>query len=138
MPLGEVVKEIQDRGLDPNPPKEQIAERVKILRGRVDSMSLYEITEYELNLLEQGSPASLHLNFSIFLLSIATSFLITLLSTPIASYRVFTVFVVITAVGFSVGGFLLLLWYKTHRSVKNIIEKIKRRILNVEEDDLDL
>ena len=41
---------------------------VKIRRGRVSSVDLYEIKDSELDQLEAGSPATLQLNFSIFLL----------------------------------------------------------------------
>ena len=47
---------------------------VQIKRGRVDSLSLYEITDNELDILTAGSPSSLYLNFAIFLLSRAFLF----------------------------------------------------------------
>ena len=58
-----------------------------ILRGKVDSLSLYEITDFELDVLEKGSPNSIYLNFSIFLLSVGFSFLAALFSTDIQSER---------------------------------------------------
>lgn len=53
----------------------------RIIRGRVDSLSLYEITETELDTLERGSPYSIHLNFGVFLLTLGLSFLTSLLTT---------------------------------------------------------
>ena len=101
---------------------------VKILRGRVDSLSLYEITDTELDILEKGSPNSLYLNFGIFLFSVGLSFLIALLSTDIQSPNTFTVFVVLCVVGLLLGSFFMFLWHRTRRKVTNVVKKIKERI----------
>ena len=99
----------------------------KIRRGRVDSLSLYEITDYELDVLTTGSPSSIFLNFAIFLISVASSFLVALLSTTIAN-RVFTVFVVVTVLGFIIGIVLIGLWARNRKSMSEIIRRIKARI----------
>ncbi len=65
----------------------------RILRGRVNSFALYEITDDELGILEAEYPSSLYLNFSIFCLSVAVSFLIALLTATVSD-RVFTIFTV--------------------------------------------
>ena len=44
---------------------------VKVRRGKVESVDLYEIKDSELDVLEQGTPATLQLNFAIFLFSTA-------------------------------------------------------------------
>lgn len=103
----------------------------KILRGRVDSLSLYEITEHELDILEKGSPSSLYLNFSIFLLSVGLSFLITLFSADVTG-KVFIVFVILSCIGMIGGVFLLFLWYRMKSEVSDIVSKIKLRIGNQE------
>lgn len=105
---------------------------VRIVRGRVDSLSLYEITDHELDVLEKGTPGSLHLNFGIFLLSVGISFLITLLSTDIQSNRIFTIFVVLCSVGILGGAFLIFLWYRMKGDVADIVSKIKKRIASQE------
>jgi hypothetical protein len=99
-----------------------------IRRGRVDSLTLYEITDYELDVLTTGSPGSIFLNFAIFCFSIAISFLIALLTTTINSSRVFTVFVILVVVGFLAGIILLVLWFVNHKSVSNIVKRIKQRV----------
>src|SRR5215472_16666290 len=58
MPLSEVLHEIANNGIDPNSFKKHIEERVTIIRGRVDSVALYEITDNELSMLETGSSNS--------------------------------------------------------------------------------
>jgi len=100
----------------------------RIKRGRVDSLSLYEITDYELSVLEHGTPASLFLNFAIFFLSAAISFLTALVTTKIESQAVLTIFVVITVVGFSAGAVLMALWIRSWQSTSSLIKQIKNRI----------
>jgi hypothetical protein len=101
---------------------------VSIVRGKVDSLSLYEITDHELDVLEKGSPSSIYLNFSIFLASIGASFLITIFSVEIHDDRVFISFVIFAAIGAIGGLFLLILWYNLKSSVSDVVEKIKGRI----------
>jgi hypothetical protein len=100
---------------------------VEIRRGSYKELTLYDVEESELELLAQGSPDSLYLNFSIFLLSAAVSFLTSLLTT-VVSDRVFTVFVVITALGFIIGVLLLIIWVKKRRSISALVQKIRDRL----------
>ena len=100
----------------------------RIVRGRVDSLSLYEITDHELDILEKGSPNSIYLNFSIFLLSVGASFSATLLTTEIQSDRIFDFFVIICAVGIFGGFFLLLVWYRMKSELTDVVKRIKGRI----------
>lgn len=112
------------------PPNEkQSDEKVHIKRGRVDSLSIYEISESELTTIERGSTNSIYLNFAIFLLSIAISFFISLLTSDFKNKQiVMTVFIVLTVVGFIGGSFLLILWYKMKDEFKITMKKIKERM----------
>jgi hypothetical protein len=127
MPINEVFEEINHLGQG-SKSISSFEQQIKIIRGRVDSMSLYEITENELNILENGPPSSIYLNFAIFLLSIAISFLVSLLTTTITSERTFLVFVVITVASFISGFILLGVWFRNHRLISDIIARIKNRI----------
>lgn len=100
----------------------------RILRGVVDSLLLYEVTDYELDMLEQGSPNSIFLNFAVFFLSTAISFSAALATVKIDSVRTFLVFVVITVIGWVVGLVCLLLWYRNRSHVSLVIAKIKARV----------
>ena len=126
--LQEVFEEIAGLGEDYNALREKVQHQIKINRGRVQSVSVYEVTERELSILEIGPQSSIFLNFAIFLLSVSISFLIALLTTTIGSDRTFAVFVVITAVGLVAGVVLLAVWYRSHRSVSDTIVNIKSRI----------
>jgi hypothetical protein len=101
---------------------------LQIKRGRVDSLSLYEITDNELDILATGSPSSLHLNLAIFFLSSALAFLIALLTTKIESDRTFTIFVVILVVSSVVGCVMMLMWSRAHRSTREVIKRIRDRL----------
>jgi hypothetical protein len=99
-----------------------------IRRGRVDSLTIYEITDYELGVLAAGSPASIYLNFSILLLSVAVAGLLALLtatfSWPIAREAA----ILLTIVGAIGGVFLLLLWRHSHASTGGIVKRIRDRV----------
>lgn len=116
------------------PASEPLAEETgpKIRRGKVDSLDIYEVTEGELEIIERGSPNSTYLNFAIFLLSIAVSFLVTLLTVPElqmeAKSALFVVFVVVTVIGFVVGLVLLALWLRTKNDVDVVLKKIRERV----------
>jgi hypothetical protein len=99
-----------------------------IRRGRIEALTIYEVSESELEALERGTPATLFLNFSVFLLSVGLSFLISLVTTTIISVRMFTAFVVVTAVSLVVGSVLLALWYRGHVSLTEIGRRIRRRV----------
>lgn len=104
-------------------------EKVKVKRGRMDSVSIYEVSEGELTTLENGSKNSIFLNFSIFLLSIAASFFTALVTADYTNKNiVFTIFVVLTVVGILGGAFLLILWFRMSDEFKITIDKIKKRI----------
>lgn len=100
----------------------------KIKKGKVDSLTIYEVTEAELEAIEIGSPNSNLLNFGIALVTTAISFLITLLTVDVTDIKLFIVFTLVTIVGFAGGGILLYMWYKTKNNVELIFKKIRDRI----------
>lgn len=105
--------------------------QLRILRGPLDSLSLYEITDYELEILEEGSPSSTYLNFAIFFFSVGASFFTALVTTTITDVFLFTIFVVLTVVGFSASLVLFILWRRTRSRVKELVKKIKARVPTV-------
>ena len=100
----------------------------EIRKGRVKTLTIHEVSETELNVLAQGSPNSIHLNFAIGLFTLASSFLITLLTTKIESDRIFMTFVAIAVIGFIASIFLFFLWKKDFKSIKKVIEEIRKRL----------
>ena len=102
--------------------------QVTINRGRINSLTIYEITEDELDKLEKGDTDTIDLNFAIFALSVASSFLITLLTTKIESIKTFNIFLVVVIVGFFSALILLVRWWKNRKNTGLIVSKIKKRI----------
>ena len=100
---------------------------VEIRRGTFARLTICEVEESELEILAQGSPDSLYLNFAIFLLSIAIAFFVALLTASIST-RVFIVFVVVTTLGLLLGALLLILWLKKRRSISQLVQKIRSRL----------
>jgi hypothetical protein len=102
--------------------------QLRIIRGPVGSLSLYEITDYELELLEQGSPSSTYFNFAIFFFSIGASFFTTLVTVKIQSVYVFSIFVVLAVLGTFAALVLFQLWRRTKSRTRNLCEKIRARV----------
>ena len=108
---------------------------LRIIRGPLDSLSLYEITDYELDILEEGTPSSTYLNFAIFFLSIGASFFTTLVTVSMSISPIYVVFVVLTVIGLGASVVLFVLWYRTRSKVKDLIKKIKARVPTVPVSD---
>jgi hypothetical protein len=111
-----------------NPNQYKNEKPFRIRRGRVDSVDLYEVKENELEMLENGEPTGIHLNFAIFLLSIAISCIIGLCTATFDSSLVENAFLFISIIGVIGGIFLGILWWRGRKSIKTIISKIKNRI----------
>ena len=109
-------------------------ESVEIRRGRFGSLSLYEVTEHELDILKQGTPLSLLLTVGISLCTIGISFFIALLTAPIkTNSTIFVVFISIIVCSFTSSFVFICWWYSNRQSVSSVIEKIKSRMLAEEE-----
>lgn len=113
---------------DPTTPFDDDQKPVRIRRGRVDSVDLYEIKDSELDLLEKGSPADLQLNFAIFLLSTAVSSICALATATFDSSRIDSFFNLVAIVGVVIGTYLLLSWYRSHTSHREVCRRIRERI----------
>jgi len=112
------------------PPENFIAipRPLKVRRGTIESLTIHEVSDSELTLLERGSPESLFLTFGTLLLSTAVSFTVTLLTTSISSIYTFTIFVVITVIGYLAGAICLALWWRNRKTVVDIIKQIRARL----------
>jgi hypothetical protein len=99
-----------------------------IRRGRLDSLTIYDVTEAELELLERGSPDSIYFNVALALLSASISFTITIFTTTIASDRVYIFFITFMIIGYIASIVLLLLWWRSRKSASSVINNIRRRL----------
>jgi hypothetical protein len=105
-----------------------IQDSIVIRRGRIDVINLFEISEHELAIIESGGSAGLYLNFSIFLLSIGLTGVTALSTATFNTPFIEILFVIISTVGFLLGFFLLLLWWRHKESLETIFTKIKNRM----------
>lgn len=101
-------------------------DQITVNRAKYDEITLYEISEEELDTIERGSPSSNYLSFSLVLLSTFASFLASLLLADVQG-KTYTFFVVITVVSGIVGTILLILWRQSNKSSKKIFIKIRSR-----------
>jgi hypothetical protein len=113
----------------PTPPKDTDESKpLRVRRGRVASVDIYEIKDSELDILEKGSPADLQLNFAIFLLSLAFSGICTLVTATFSNNKTETIFVVVTIISILLGVYLLISWWRNRTSLKEVADKIRQRI----------
>jgi hypothetical protein len=111
---------------DPREAQAQFLPEIRVARvGRLD---LYPVSEAELQILEKGSPDSVYLNFSIFLLSEAVSFTVALLTCTSIPDRAYLLFVVFAVVGYVIGLLLLAVWWRTRASVSECVKMIRQRM----------
>ena len=112
--------------LDPNSPPND--EKLLIRRGRVDSLNIYEVKEHELELLEKGQVGTLLLNLGIFLFSIAFTCIAALATADFRSPITETIFIFIIVVGILGGLCLILIWWKTKQSIREVVSIIRSRL----------
>ncbi len=110
-----------------------------IHRVRLEKMVIFEITEAELEAPEGASSEALHLNLGIAAISIAASFLISLLTATVDDIRTFCIFVIVCLFGFTAGGSFILLWWRARRKSKNVAQEIRGRMLpeGIQDDPSD-
>ena len=101
---------------------------LKVRRGRVASVDLYEIKDSELDLLDKGSPATAQLNFAVFLLSLAFTSIAALCTATFKWHVVQTIFLIVAIVGILMGAYLLIRWWKTRTSNTRIVRAIRDRM----------
>jgi hypothetical protein len=99
-----------------------------IRRAPLPELKIFEISESELDRLEKGSSGSIYLNFALFLLGIASTLLVTLATTTIASIYLFAAFVSICAVTLILGLLLLVLWWGDQSSSAGLIAESRERM----------
>jgi hypothetical protein len=98
-----------------------------IHRVRLDKLTIFEITEAELEALERGSPESVYLNVGIAVFSVAVSFSISLATTDIDSIKTFCFFVIVTVIGYLAAAAFGLLWWQSRRSLRKVAQEIRSR-----------
>ena len=101
---------------------------IPLRRGIIDSVTVFEVSEYELEVLQTGDPNSIKLNLAIALLSVAISFFATVLTVKMVNIYTFITFIIILVGGFIAGLILLALWWRGRKGVLEVVKKIKARL----------
>ena len=91
-------------------------------------LKVYPITEAELNELERGSAASVHLNFALFFWGIAIPLFFTIWLANFTKDRTFNVFVIFFAVTLVAGLVFSVLWFLSNRRSTRLADEIRRRM----------
>ena len=112
--------------VQPSPSNDE--QTLVINRGRVKSFDLYEVKENELELLEKGSTANHEFGFGVFLLSTAITCLAALGTTDFKWQIVQQICIFLTLIGFILGAFFMMSWWRIRKSVKEVVLRIKDRI----------
>jgi hypothetical protein len=100
----------------------------EIRRARFGKLTIYEISEAELETLANGSPDSALLTFGVGLLTIAVTLTVSLFTTTIDSMKTFTVFVVAIAIGLVGGLLLMILWWRSRQPISCLVQTIRDRL----------
>ncbi len=100
----------------------------EIVRAAIDKLTIYEISDAELLSLERGYPGSILLNFAIFLLSVAVTVSVALLTTTVNSERLFDIFFLVLLVGYLFGFFFAILWARSFLSSPRVSKTIRERL----------
>ena len=108
--------------------EDRVELRPAIRRARYQQLTIFEVSDTELAMIERGSPESAFLTFSVFFLSSGLSFTIALLTTNIESIRTFTVFVVLATLGLVVGSILFSVWLWNRRTREAIFQQVRSRL----------
>lgn len=104
----------------------QTQELIKKVKHGLDSIEVFEVTDYELNELLKGYSGSIFFNMAIFFCSIATSFVIALLTADVSD-RIFNIFTIVIIVSYVASTILFIIWKASKKSISQIIAKIKSR-----------
>lgn len=100
----------------------------ELRRGRIKELDVFDVTDAELKLLENGSNSSVTLNFAVFWLSSALTLFVTLLSADLKYEWAKYVFPSAMIVGFVMGMYFVIRWKGEGNSVSGVIKTIRDRL----------
>ena len=92
--------------------------------GSPGELRAYVVYEHQLDLLEQGQPSALMLNFALFFLGVAATGFGTLAALPPGQDKAFYTFLIISIISLIAGVVLLALWLVIRRPVANLVRAI--------------
>lgn len=99
----------------------------RIVRAPLKELTIYDVSEAELEAIERGGPESLLLNFGILFLTTAISFTVTLATTDIKSVYLYIGFFVVTVVSYAAALVIGSLWLRSLKTRESVIACIRGR-----------
>ena len=108
------------------------------IRGKLEPIKIYPVTEDELKILKNGFDGSIYLNFAIAILTSSLSALLVILTVENLSFRIQAFIDSIMFFGFIIGFLLLFVWHKKSNNSNDILKKIKARIELNKDDALKI
>ena len=119
-----------DNGLEEDASANSVpGEKINKLVGKYDSITVYEVSDSELTVLEKGSGASVYLNWGIFFLGVVLTSIPNLFLIDRSSYGVcFSVMLFICICSGFAALIMLVLYRSTSNEYKDTLMKIKNRV----------
>ena len=116
------------------PHQSEQGEKISVKRRKIGSVTIYDVTETELTILEKGTDASVWLNFFIATVSIGASFLVSLLTAEWGNILSLTqvVFICLTIIMFMAAVVCFVFWIRGRGQHKKTIKTIKERTIQEE------
>ena len=102
----------------------------EIKRFGIKTVEIYDVTNEELEQIENGLPYSIYLNFSISLLSMAVPSIFSLLTTQINNLEIMIIFYCFTICCIILGLIFLIIWFINRKKLPSVIKKIRERKLS--------
>ena len=99
-----------------------------VRKSIVEYVNIYEVTETELNNLENGGQYALKFDIGISLISIAVTCIISLLSSSFSTDLIRDCFLFVAIIGAMLGIVLLILGWRQRKTISSTIESIKSRM----------
>ena len=99
-----------------------------VRKSIVEYVNIYEVTETELNNLENGGQYALKFDIGISLISIAVTCIIFLLSSSFSIDIIRDCFLFVAIIGAMLGIVLLILGWRQRKTISSTIESIKSRM----------
>lgn len=105
-------------------------DQIRVERGGLGSIKVYEITADELDALEKGEPNAVLKDWGLMLTPIGAAYIPVLIffEKPEENLVKFVLFAIATAVSLLAGVICFSIWWKGRRGKQTVIEKIKGRM----------
>lgn len=118
-----------ERGKIIQPNQSDSGEKIDVRRKKIAAVTIYDVTEAELTILEKGTEASVWLNFFIGCFSIAVSFLVSLLTVDWKDGYSLTqiIFICVTIIMFLASIICFVFWRMGRGQHKMTIKTIRER-----------